>query len=105
MSITLSFTILILTLVVIGLFTGQTTFTRYVSLGFDVFCNVLTGGKLGVTISARAGVAEIEGELWGKVLSRLLNLLEPNHCQLAIQGDIDRARAIINKLTPYDKRI
>lgn len=103
-SITLWFTIIVIALVAIGIFAGKTTFARYVALAFDMFWNVLSGGRVGVTISSRAGVAATQGKKWGILLSWFLDKLEKDHCTLAIQGDIDRAKAVIAELSPYDKR-
>jgi hypothetical protein len=98
------FFIIIVLLVTAGIFSGLKTFARYVAIAFDMFVNVLTAGSLDVTISSRAGVAAEQGKLWGRVLSRFLDLLEKDHCQLAIQSDIDRAKQTIVTLTPYDNR-
>ena len=75
------------------------------AVGFDFFWNVMIGGQLGVTISARSGVAAIHNNKWGKAMEWVLGHMETDHCQLAIQGDIDRAKAVIVALSPYDKRI
>ena len=100
----LSYVILLLLLIVlIGTFSGAHTFTRYIALAFDVFCNVLTGGSTDMTISARAGCAAINGEKWGIYLSWFLDKLEKNHCKMAIVNDINRAKAVIEKLEPYTK--
>ncbi len=96
---------LIFLLTVAGIFAGGTTWTKYVALAFDFFWNVMTGGQIGVTISSRAGMAEMKGKRWGKVLSCSLSRLEPDHCKKAIHADIDRAKAVIAALAPYDDRI
>lgn len=103
-TITLIFCSLIILLMGVGIFTGKHTFTRYVALGFDMFWNVITGGSIDMTISARAGVAAVNGKKWGKLLAWCLGKLEANHCNLAIEGDIDRAKALIAELAPYDQR-
>ena len=95
---------LIILLMGVGIFTGKHTFTRYVALGFDMFWNVMTGGGIDETISSRAGVAAIQGKKWGKLLAWCLGKLEANHCTLAIEGDIDRAKALLVALAPYDSR-
>jgi hypothetical protein len=63
-------------------------------IAFDEFVNVIFGGYLDETISARAGRAAFHGELWGKVLSWLLAKLVPNHCRLAELHDEQRAQYI-----------
>ena len=103
-TIALTFTCIFFLLVLIGLYTGNHTFTRFFALAFDMFWNVVSGGSLDMTISSRAGVATIQGKKWGRDMSWCLGKLEPNHCNLAIQGDIDRAKAVIAALEPYDTR-
>lgn len=103
-TITIYFTGVILALVAVGIFAGKSSFARFIALAFDMFWNVLTGGKVGVTISSRAGVAASQGKKWGLMLSWFLDKLEKDHCKLAICGDIDRAKSVINTLGPYDTR-
>jgi hypothetical protein len=98
------FLILVGLIVVIGVLSSPKTFARYVALSFDMFFNVLTAGMLDVTISSRAGIAAAQGKTWGKILSKFLDIFEKNHCQLAIQSDIDHAQQVIQKLSPYDTR-
>jgi len=95
---------LVTLLVFIGIFSGRFTFARYVALAVDIFWNVFTGGKVGVTISARSEIAAAKGKKWGIYMSKFLDLLDKGHCQKALQGDIDRARIVLTTLTPYDKR-
>jgi hypothetical protein len=97
--------IIVILTVIAGIFSGSGTWTRMFAVGFDIFCNAITGGTFDITISARAGIAERNGKKWGKGMSYFLSKCEPNHCQLAIQADIDRARAVIEKLSPYDDRL
>ena len=84
--VTLGFTVFTILMVIAGIFSGNYTFSRYIALAFDVFWNVITGGTVGITISARAGVAETKGKRWGKAMSTFLSWMEKDHCQLAIQG-------------------
>ena len=95
---------LIFLLMIAGIFSGIHTFTRYIALGFDMFWNVTTGGQIDVTISSRAGMAAANGVKWGKIMSWCLSKLEPNHCNIAIKNDIDRAKAVLVTLAPYDQR-
>ena len=65
-----------------------------------------------LTISARCGMAEID-QMRGTVtlsdeemdallnLAGVLNRIQAHHCRGAILGDIARAQAVIDKLTPY----
>jgi hypothetical protein len=103
-TIALSLCALILLLIIVGLFTGGNTFTRIVALGFDMFCNVITGGQLDVTISSRSGIAQQQGKKLGKFMVWWLDKLQKDHCNIAIHNDIDRAKAVIVKLSPYDTR-
>jgi hypothetical protein len=100
----LTVTAMIFLSVFVGIFAGTSTWMRHVAVCFDYFWNVVIGGQLGVTISARAGVAHVDGKKWGKNMVMGLNQIEIDHCQLAIQGDIDRAKEVIRLLSPYDKR-
>lgn len=102
--VTFYFTLFVISATIVGIFSGGNTFTRYIALAFDIFWNVLTGGHLGITISSRAGIAASEGRKWGIWLSGLLSKFDENHCQKAIQNDIDRAWEVIKELSPYDSR-
>lgn len=51
-----------------------------VAKGFDLLGNVATNGKLGELISTRAARARNDGRRWGCVLCRLLDAVDPNHC-------------------------
>lgn len=65
-----------------------------VIVGLDQFANTLLGGHPGETISARSGRAAAEGKTWGKVLSAVLNKIQPNHTALAEQHDAQRADTV-----------
>lgn len=69
-------------------------------LGFDLFASTLTGGRPGETLSGRAGTAQREGKLKGKILAAIINFImrDPKHCQDAIEGDIRRAQAVITDM-------
>lgn len=60
----------------------------------DEFGNTLTGGDPGETISSRAGKAMQEGQAWGCVLCKFLNLFQKDHCLLSIDK-ADGSRAVI----------
>jgi hypothetical protein len=68
-----------------------------VSLGWDVLLSAYTGGRPGETLSGRAGTAQREGKLRGRIFAPIINFImrNPSHCAQAIQGDIQRARAVI----------
>ena len=65
------------------------------AIAFDEFCNVLFGGYLDETISARAGRAAYHGKLWGTVLASFLGWIAPEHCREAELHDEQRARFIV----------
>jgi len=56
-------------------------------IGLDEFANTLLGGAPGDTISGRAGRAARDGRVWGRFLCYLLNKIDKNHCQKAIEND------------------
>lgn len=68
-----------------------------VALAVDLFASALTGGLPDETLSGRAGTAQREGKLKGKLLAPVINLImwDKNHCQEAVEGDLKRARAVI----------
>jgi hypothetical protein len=69
-----------------------------VAIGFDMFASTLIpGGLPGETLSGRAGTAQRQGKLRGRIFAPCINLLawNRNHCANAVLGDIARARAII----------
>ena len=97
--------IFLVVLVIVGILSGVNTFTRYLAIAFDAFWNVVTGGSLDMTISARTYIKVTTGSggIW-KLLYKTLNALQANHCELAVQGDADRAKAVLAALAPYDTR-
>lgn len=52
-----------------------------ISKAFDRVGNVLLNGDWREMISTRAGRSMKEGRTWACVLCRLLNKLDPNHCE------------------------
>jgi hypothetical protein len=68
-----------------------------VLLGLDVLGSAILGGMPGETLSGRAGTAQREGKLRGKILAPIIDFImfDPQHCQKAIAGDILRAKAVI----------
>lgn len=49
-------------------------------LGYDYLGNSVTGGEPGELISTRANRARKEGRRWACVLCRLLDKVDPGHC-------------------------
>ena len=77
-----------------------------VLLGLDLLASAILGGRIGETLSGRAGAAQAQGKLRGKVFAPLINFLarDPDHCARAVGGDIRRAQAVIaddSKVVPF----
>jgi hypothetical protein len=68
-----------------------------VALALDLLGSALTGGMPGETLSGRAGTAQREGKLRGKIFAPIIDfiMMDKSHCQEAIQGDMNRAKAVI----------
>lgn len=66
-------------------------------LAIDILASALLRGMPGETLSGRAGTAQREGKLRGKILAPLIDFImrDPQHCAKAIQGDMLRARAVL----------
>ena len=58
-----------------------------IAVGYDQLVNVAANGDEDETISSRAGKAAREGKRWACVFCRLLDRLDPNHCEKAIEPD------------------
>jgi len=65
------------------------------AVAFDMFVQALIwDSATGVTISSRAGLAARNGKpLGAKIVNAIM--LNRNHCEEAIQADIDRAHAAL----------
>lgn len=68
-----------------------------VLLSLDMLASAITGGIPGETLSGRAGTAQREGKLRGRVFAPIINFImwNRNHCAEAIDGDIRRAKAVV----------
>jgi hypothetical protein len=68
-----------------------------VVFALDLLGSALIGGMPGESLSGRAGTAQREGKLRGRVFAPIINFImrDPNHCEKAIDGDIRRAKAVI----------
>lgn len=68
-----------------------------VLLSLDVLASAILGGIPGETLSGRAGTAQKEGKLRGRIFAPIINFImrNPNHCVEAIDGDIRRAKAVV----------
>lgn len=68
-----------------------------VALGLDLFASAVLGGLPGETLSGRAGTAQKQGKLRGRIFAPIIDWImdDPKHCEEAIAGDIRRAAAVI----------
>lgn len=68
-----------------------------IAFAFDLLGSALTGGIPGESLSGRAGTAQRQGKLRGRIFAPIINFLarNPHHCEQAIAGDIRRAQAVI----------
>lgn len=57
------------------------------AVAHDQLANAAFGGHEDETLSSRAGKAAREGKRWACVLCRLLDRLDPNHCEKSIEPD------------------
>jgi hypothetical protein len=57
-----------------------------IAVAHDMLGNAAANGNVGETISSRAGRAAREGRRWGCVLCKLLDRLDPNHCEKNIDA-------------------
>ena len=58
-----------------------------IAVAHDQLANAAFGGDEDETLSSRAGKAAREGKRWACVLCRLLDRLDPNHCEKSIEPD------------------
>ena len=58
-----------------------------IAVAHDQLANAAFGGHEDETLSSRAGKAAREGKCWACVFCRLLDRLDPNHCEKAIEPD------------------
>lgn len=61
-----------------------------IALAWDQLANAAFGGSEDETISSRAGRARRAGRRWGCVLCRLLDALDPGHCEASIETHLWR---------------
>lgn len=96
----------ILLLIVVGPFLGArwSPWCLNVCMGWDCLGSAYTGGKPGETLSGRAGSAEHQRNLRGKIFAPAIDFLMwairayptiRGHCEHARLGDIQRAQAAI----------
>lgn len=82
------------------------TYSFTLAIAADVLTASILWNRRDVTVSSLCGlqlrrIANQEGGIWILVqLGRLLNKIQANHCELAIQGDLAEARETIQFLQP-----
>lgn len=64
-----------------ALLIGNTNRAWEIAKGYDLLGNSVFNGKAGEYISTRAYRATTEGQRWGCILCRLLDLIDPEHCK------------------------
>jgi hypothetical protein len=76
---------------------GRSSWCFKVALGWDVLASAYLNGRPGETLSGRAGTAQAQGKLRGRILAPIINaiMLNPQHCRNAVRGDILRAQSVI----------
>ncbi|RRA48229.1 hypothetical protein [Acidipila sp. EB88] len=81
---------------------GQARHESYllrVLVAVDIAANVALGGQEDETISTNTALMARKHEVLGVVVSRMLNLFQPDHGAKAAAGDLERAQAMTAKLT------
>ena len=80
------------------------TYLFNVVFALDILASALTGGIPGESLSGRAGAAQIEDKLRGRIFAPIIDVIMhmlgqfptwQGHCRHAIDGDIARAKAVI----------
>ncbi len=73
---------------------GADGYLLRVLVALDMAANVALGGREDETISAHAATLARKHEFLGSVVSRMLDLFEPDHGAKAAAGDLERAEAV-----------
>ena len=68
-------------LLLAGLVNPHSPQTRKLAISFDQTANAVFGGSEDETISSRAERERAKGATWACWLCRLLDVIEPNHCE------------------------
>lgn len=87
--------IILLAILLLGAVAKAGTLLHSFAVAFDMLCqDLFWNAPIGVTISSRAGLAARRGTAWP---ARAIDLLmfNPNHCELAIAADIQRAESAL----------
>lgn len=92
-------------LMVIGAVSGEKTLTRRIAVATDILTFSVITRRYGVTISSWCRVQQLagkDGSRFGRVLARVLNKLQSDHCARAVQADIERAELAMEYLAGAD---
>lgn len=65
-------------------------------IALDRFVNALLGGSHDETISARAARARAQNAIWGCLLCKLLDRVDPGHCDASMATDRRDAQALLD---------
>lgn len=90
-----------LVLIVVGVVSKEKTFTRKLAVAVDMLAATLLWSAYDITISSRAGIAvrlKTAKQPYSKLLVMLayvLNKIDANHVELAIQADIMRGTSAL----------
>lgn len=112
--------VFVVVLLLVGCFSGFKTLANSFAIALDVFLQSIAGNsKLGITISARAGLDARRGHArWANFINWLFR--DPNHCEWAIafdayrsilalevlfDGGVPNGYAELRKLVPEDFKI
>lgn len=57
------------------------------AVSYDQLANTAFGGDEDETLSSRAGKAARKGKRWACILCKLLDALDPDHCENSIEHD------------------
>jgi len=74
-------------------------YLRRVLTSFDQFGNVLTGGELNETISARAARLRNKGAFYGCVMCKFLDVFQARHCDIVLEDHLTQARVTVQDAT------
>lgn len=78
-----------------------------VVIGLDILCNVVAGGNLGETISARVGRDRHRRGIErypAALVAGVLNAIQPGHTAGAVEHDLERARYVEAVETDAERR-
>lgn len=78
-----------------------------VIIGLDILCNVVAGGNLGETISARVGRDRHRHGIErypAALIAGVLDAMQPGHTAAAVEHDLERARYVEQVETDAERR-